>query len=271
MLILRNIKIEKIVQMSASKKPILSVLIITLNEERHIKSLLENIDFADEIIVIDSFSTDKTVEIIKQFNDVKLIQNQFINYTSQRNFAIDQAKNNWILFIDADEIVTPELKAEILATIQDKDAANAYLIHRTFMFKNKKLQFSGWQTDKIFRLFKKSDCRYNEDRIVHEKLIVNGKIATLKHKIIHFSYTSFEDYKLKMYNYGVLKAQEKIKKGQKQSYLKMVFHPLYTFLYQFLIRLGFLDGFRGITICYLNAYSVFIRYKELRRISASKI
>ncbi|TAF68753.1 MAG: glycosyltransferase family 2 protein [Flavobacterium sp.] len=257
--------------MSADEKQTLSVLIITLNEERYIKSLLENIDFADEIIVIDSYSTDKTVEIIKSFTNVKLIQNQFINYTSQRNFALDQAKNDWILFIDADEVITSNLKVEILATINNEDAASAYLIYRTFMFKNKKLNFSGWQTDKIFRLFKKSDCRYNENRIVHEKLIVNGEIGTLKHKIIHFSYTSYKDYKLKMNNYGILKAQEKIKKQQKQTRLLLFLHPIYTFLYQYIIRLGFLDGTRGVIICYLNAHSIFIRYKEIIRIYASKI
>jgi len=257
--------------MSADEMQKLSVLIITLNEERYIKSLLEDIDFADEIIVIDSYSTDKTVEIINTFTNVKLIQNQFINYTSQRNFALDQAKNDWILFIDADEIITPKLKVEILSTINNKDAASAYLIYRTFMFKNKKLNFSGWQTDKIFRLFNKSACRYNEDRMVHEKLIVKGKIAVLKNKIIHFSYISYQEYKLKMKKYGILKANEKIKNGQKPVPLLQFFHPIYTFLYQYLIRLGFLDGIRGIIICYLNAYSIFIRYKEIRRINASRI
>lgn len=257
--------------MSADEMQKLSVLIITLNEERYIKSLLENIDFADEIIVIDSFSKDKTVEIIKSFNNVKLIQNQFINFTSQRNFALDHAKNDWILFIDADEIITPKLKVEILSTINNKDAASAYLIYRTFMFKNKKLNFSGWQTDKIFRLFNKSACRYNEDRMVHEKLIVKGKIAVLKNKIIHFSYISYQEYKLKMKKYGILKANEKIKNGQKPVQLLLFFHPIYTFLYQYLIRLGFLDGIRGVIICYLNAYSIFIRYKEIRRINVSRI
>jgi glycosyltransferase involved in cell wall biosynthesis len=257
--------------MSADEKQKLSVLIITLNEERYIKSLLEDIDFADEIIVIDSYSTDKTVEIIKSFTNVKLIQNQFINYTSQRNFALDHAKNDWILFIDADEIITPKLKVEILSTINNKDAASAYLIYRIFMFKNKKLNFSGWQTDKIFRLFNKSACRYNEDRMVHEKLIVKGKIAVLKNKIIHFSYISYQEYKLKMKKYGILKANEKIKKGQNPAKLLLFLHPIYTFLYQYIIRLGFLDGIRGVIICYLNAYSIFIRYKEIRRINASRI
>jgi glycosyltransferase involved in cell wall biosynthesis len=257
--------------MSSSEKQKLSVLIITLNEELHIKSLLSDIDFADEIIVVDSYSTDQTVNIIQSFENTKVIQNPFVNYTAQRNFAINQAQNSWVLFIDADERLSPNLKSEIIATINKKNAASAYLIYRTFMFKNKKLHFSGWQTDKIFRLFNKTNCRYDEDRMVHEKLVVTGPIATLKNKITHFSYTSYEDYKSKMYRYGVLKANEKQKKGQKSSYLLMIFHPVYTFLYQFLIRLGFLDGLKGITICYLNAYSIFIRYKELSRLTSSKI
>ena len=257
--------------MNTTERQKLSVLIITLNEEQHIKSLLEDIDFADEIIVVDSYSTDKTLPIIASFPNVKVIQNQFINYTLQRNFAIDQAQNSWILFIDADERLTPALKAEIKETINQKNPASAYLIYRIFMFKNKKLHFSGWQTDKIFRLFNKTYCRYNQDRMVHEKLIVEGDISTLKNKIIHFSYTSYTDYKAKMHAYGLLKASEKQKKGQQPSPLLMIFHPVYTFLYQFLIRLGFLDGIKGITICYLNAYSVFARYKELKRLTSSRI
>ncbi|GAA3770169.1 glycosyltransferase family 2 protein [Flavobacterium ginsengiterrae] len=257
--------------MNTIDKQKLSVLIITFNEERYIKSLLEDIDFADEIIVVDSYSTDSTAEIVKTFANVNLIEKSFVDYTSQRNFAIDQARNNWILFIDADERLTPELKSEIISTIHRKDNVSAYLIYRIFMFKNRKLRFSGWQTDKIFRLFNKTNCRYTEDRMVHEKLIVNGETAVLKNKIIHFSYTSFQEYKLKMYKYGVLKANEKIKKGRKPARLLLYFHPLYTFLYQYLIRLGFLDGTKGITICYLNAYSIYIRYKEFFRITSSRI
>ena len=257
--------------MNTNEKQKLSVLIITFNEEIHIKSLLHNIDFADEIIVVDSFSTDKTVEIITSFKDVQLIHHPFVNYTLQRNFALDQAKNEWVLFIDADERLTPDLKNEVLFTINNNNTASAYLIYRTFMFKNLKLHFSGWQTDKIFRLFNRINCRYTEDRMVHEKLIVKGSVATLKNKLIHFSYINYKDYKSKMYNYGILKANEKIKKGQKSSALLMIFHPVYTFFYHFFIRLGFLDGAKGITICYLNAYSIFIRYKELQRITSSRI
>ena len=255
--------------MSASKKPNLSVLIITLNEERHIKSLLENIDFADEIIVIDSFSKDKTVEIINTFTNVKLIQNQFINYTSQRNFALDQAKNDWILFIDADEKLTPNLKSEILKTIEDNNSVNAYLIHRTFMFKNKKLHFSGWQTDKIFRLFKKEKAQYPLQKIVHEKLVVNGTTGKLKNKLIHFSYKDYSSYKQKMVYYGKLKAIEEFNKGTKPSFFHFYIRPLYQFVYQYIIRLGIFDGKKGIIICFLNAYSVYIRFQELKKLRSN--
>ncbi|MXO05672.1 glycosyltransferase family 2 protein [Flavobacterium sp. HBTb2-11-1] len=254
-----------------NEKQKLSVLIITLNEEQHIKLLLEDIDFADEIIVIDSYSTDKTVSIVESFKNVKLIQHRFVDYTSQRNFALDQAKNSWVLFIDADERLTSGLKSEIVTAINSENAISAYFIYRIFMFKDSRLNFSGWQTDKIFRLLDKSKCRYNEERTVHEKLIVNGPIDSLKHKIIHFSYSSYEDYKSKMHHYGILKANEKLVKGIKPYFLLHLLHPLYTFLYQFIIRFGFLDGKKGVIICYLNAYSVYIRYNELRRITSSRI
>ncbi|WP_289658042.1 glycosyltransferase family 2 protein [Flavobacterium panacagri] len=254
-----------------SSKQKLSALIITLNEELHIKSLLENLDFADEIIVVDSFSNDKTVAIVNSFKNVILIQNKFENFTTQRNFALQQASYNWVLFIDADERVTPELKSEIISILQNPKSASAYLTYRIFKFKNKNLLFSGWQTDKIFRLFDKSKCSYVEEKLVHEKLLVNGTIEKTKNKIIHYSYKNYHDYKLKMINYGTLKAIEKFKKGQKSTFLMPFLHPSYKFLYQFIIRLGFLDGIKGIIICYLNAYSVYIRYIKLKELTSSKI
>lgn len=256
--------------MSDNLQEKLSVLIITFNEELHIKSLLEDIDFADEIIVVDSFSTDRTIDIIKSFEHVRCIQHHFSDYTSQRNFTLEQAKNDWVLFIDADERVTPALKREIIKSINSPGLVAAYFMYRTFMFKDKKLRFSGWQTDKIYRLFNKTKCRYNEEKLVHEKLIVEGETGILQNKLIHYSFKSFQDYKQKMYNYGVLKANERLQKGQQASLFLLIFHPVYTFLYQFVIRLGFLDGIKGITICYLNAYSTFIRYKELKKLTSSR-
>ena len=248
----------------------LSALIITYNEESHINEVIADLDFVDEIIIVDSFSTDNTPTLVNISDKARLIQNKFVDYTSQRNFAIDCAKNPWILFIDADERFTQELKEEVIETIQQKDASSAYLFYRTFMFENKKLNFSGWQTDKIFRLFQKDKARYTTIRLVHEKLNVDGDIGKLKNKLIHFSYNNYESYKGKMVSYGKFKAQEAFLKGIKPSVFHSYLHPSYKFLYQYIVRLGFLDGRRGITICYLNALSVAVRYRELKKIRAEK-
>lgn len=241
-------------------------LIITYNEEKHIKSVLENIEFVDEIIVVDSYSNDQTIEIIKSFPKVKLYQRKFDDFTSQRNYALSLASNDWILFIDADERVTAELKKEIINTTTLETDISAYYFYRKFMYKNKPLHFSGWQTDKNFRLFKKSKCSYINERLVHETLQVNGKIGILQNKLIHYSFDEFSKYKSKMISYGKLRAKELYLKGKKYNLLIHIFKPLYKFLYDYIIRLGFLDGKKGIVICYLNALSVYSRYPELKRL-----
>lgn len=267
-----NLKLNKIPK-SLSIKPIrlpLSALIITFNEQKHIQEVIEDIDFADEIIVIDSYSTDKTVELVKKFPKVKLIQNTFVDYSSQRNFAIECAQNPWVLFIDADERFTDELKEEVIETVQKPNPSSAYLFYRIFMFENTKLNFSGWQTDKIYRLFQKDKAKYVTERLVHEKLTVNGKTEKLKNKLIHFSYSDYDSYKEKMLNYGKLKAKEEFAKGVRPNFYHFYLRPTYKFLYQFTVRLGFLDGKRGVIICYLNALSVAVRYQELKKIRAEK-
>ncbi len=248
----------------------LSALIITYNEEKHIAEVIDDLDFADEIIVVDSFSTDQTPQLVKASGKAQLIEHAFLNYTDQRNFAIGAAKNQWILFLDADERFTPSLKDEVIDTIQQPDAKDAYLFYRKFMFQDKELHYSGWQTDKIFRLFKKDKAHYTTERLVHEKLTVDGEIGKLKNKLIHFSYTDFESYKKKMESYGKFKAREAFLKGVRPNFLNVYLHPAYKFLYTFLVRRGFLDGKKGWIICYLNAYSVAVRYRELKKMTAEK-
>jgi glycosyltransferase involved in cell wall biosynthesis len=248
------------------EKQLLSALLITYNEESNIKEALLNLSFADEIIVVDSFSTDQTVAIASSFKNVKVFQHTFDNFALQRNYALSLASNQWILFIDADERITPKLQQEINAIINETDSYPAYFMYRNFIFENKKLRFSGWQTDKIIRLFKKENAIYNIEKIVHEKLIVNGKIGKLKHKLIHHSYSNYEDYKQKMIFYGKLKAQEELLKKTNPNFFHFYIRPLYQFLNQYLLRFGFLDGKKGIIICYLNAMSVAIRFQELKKI-----
>lgn len=252
--------------MPLSQKAKISVLIITLNEESHMRELLSDLEFADEVIVVDSYSQDNTEEIASSFPYVRFIEHPFQNFTSQRNFAIDEARNNWILFIDADERLTQELKQEILETVERDEPLNAYLFYRKFFFKRKVLHFSGWQTDRIFRLFRKDKARYTAKRLVHEKLDVDGRVGVFKNKLIHFSYADYESYKGKMLTYGRLKAREKFQSGFRPTFLHKHGHALYNFLYQYLVRLGILDGQKGIVICYLNALSVRERYKELEKL-----
>ncbi len=251
-------------------KPKITGLIITLNEELNIGEVIKNIDFVDEIIVLDSYSRDRTVDIAKSFDGVRVYQNKFENFTDQRNLALDYANHNWILFLDADERLTPELRKEILNTVKDKDTAEAYYFFRKFMFKDKPLHFSGWQTDKNIRLFKKDAARYSKERLVHEILRVKGRTRTMKHKLIHYSYINYDSYKLKMINYAKLKAKELYMKDVKPNFFHFYIKPAYKFLYTFLIRLGILDGKRGFIICYLNALSVYYRYPFLKELYKSK-
>lgn len=243
-------------------------MVITYNEEQNIKNILDDFAFADEIIVVDSFSTDKTFEIASSFKNVKVVQRSFDNFASQRNYALSLASNSWILFLDADERLTPELQQEISFIINQENSVSAYFIRRNFMFENKKLRFSGWQTDKIIRLFRKENAIYNLKKIVHEKLIIQGKTGKLKNKLIHHSYSNYHDYKQKMIFYGQLKAQEEVLKETSPNFFHFYIRPAYQFLNQYLVRFGFLDGKKGIIICYLNALSVAVRFQELKKIKA---
>jgi glycosyltransferase involved in cell wall biosynthesis len=248
------------------EKQLLTALVITFNEEQNIKNVLDNLAFADEIIIVDSFSSDKTFEIASSYQNVKVVQHTFDNFASQRNYALSLASNSWILFIDADERLTPELQQEVRTVINQKNSAAAYYMGRNFIFENKKLHFSGWQTDKIIRLFRKEKATYNRKKIVHEKLIVDGKIGKLKNKLIHYSYSNYEDYKQKMIFYGQLKAQEELVKKTNPNFFHFYIRPAYQFLNQYVVRFGFLDGKKGIIICYLNALSVAVRFQELKKI-----
>nr|WP_315198787.1 glycosyltransferase family 9 protein [uncultured Flavobacterium sp.] len=259
---------KKSLQICNTKRPSLTALIITYNEERNIKEAIENISFADEIIVVDSFSSDQTISIAKSFKLVKTIQHPFENFALQRNFAISQATNPWILFIDADERLTPKLQQEIIQTIQKRDAYSAYYMSRSFMFKNSKLLFSSWQTDKIIRLFQNNKACYSEQKIVHEKLLVTGKIGKLKNKLTHYSYNDYSSYKQKMILYGQLKAKEASSVGINPTVFHIYIRPIYQFIYQYFIRLGILDGKKGLIICYLNSLSVYVRFQKLKNLKS---
>ncbi len=242
----------------------ISGLVITLNEELNIQSIINNLDFVDEIIIIDSYSTDRTVEIVKTNKKARLVQNAFENYSAQRILALSYASFPWILFLDADERIPEPLKQEIISTVNSEKANDAYFFKRKFMFNNSPLEFSGWQTDKNIRLFKKEKASYITNRLVHEKLKIDGSIGKLNNKLIHYSYRDYNSYKTKMINYGKLKALELFSKNFKPNFFHYYIKPAYKFIHSYIIRFGFLDGKKGLIISYLNAYSIYVRFKELK-------
>lgn len=250
--------------------PKISALLITYNESHNIREFLAHLHFVDEIIVVDSFSTDGTAELIKEFPKVTLIQRKFKNYTDQKSFALSQANNDWVLFLDADERLTPKLKKEIINAVSLDNQTAAYYFYRKFMFKDRILHFSGSQNDKNYRLFRKSRVHFNTDRIVHETLVVDGKSKVLKHPLIHYCYRTYEEYKGKMIKYGQMKAVDELKKNYRPNIYHFMIKPAYKFIYNFVIRLGFLDGKKGAIISYLSALGVSERYKELKKLQNEK-
>lgn len=244
----------------------ISALIITYNEIGYIERCIESISFADEIIVVDSYSTDGTYEFLSAHPEVKVIQNPFANFTAQKTFALKQASNDWVLFVDADEVVSDDLRNEIEETVTSDSENVAYWFYRQFMFENKKLHFSGWQTDKNYRLFRKSKAQFSDKKIVHETLDVRGKSGILRNKLTHYCYKNFEDYKSKMLTYGRMKAMEDFYREKKFNHLFFVLKPAWKFFNHYILRLGILDGKKGITICYLNALCDRERFRELKRL-----
>lgn len=240
--------------------PKITALAITLNEEQNIERYIKSLNFADEIIIVDSFSTDKTVEIAKNLN-VKVIQNKFVDFSSQRNFAIEQASNDWILFFDLDEYVTDELQKEILENISKPNDKVAFFVKRQFNFLGKKINFSGWQNDKAARVFNKNFCTF--DGLVHESLKIEGQSGKLKHKLNHESYNTFDSYNAKLNLYSKLQAEKLYAKKLKPNAYHFIFRPFYRFSWQYIYRLGFLDGKEGFVLAYVHGFAVYKRYLQL--------
>lgn len=242
----------------------ISGLIITFNEEKNIREVLECFDFCDEIIVVDSFSTDKTLEIASEFPKVKIIQNKFEDFTKQRNLALDAASNDWVLFLDGDERITPELREEIIETVQNPKAEDAYYFYRTFFVGSVKINYSGTQNDKNFRLFRKSKAHYSKNKKVHETLEVNGTTGILRHRLLHYSFENYENFKIKMLYYGKLKGQELKSKGKKYSVIVQWSKVIFKFLKTYILKLGMLDGINGLKISYLQSLYVYETYRTLK-------
>lgn len=239
----------------------LTVLIPTYNEARNLPDCLKSVAWADEIFVVDSFSSDATVEIAKQAG-ARVVQHEYLNSAAQKNWAIPQAKHEWVLIVDADERVTPQLAEEIKALMAAGAKHAAYSIFRRTFFFDIEIKRCGWDSDSVIRLFDRSRARY-PDQEVHANMLVDGPIGTLAHKLDHYTYRTFDEYFEKFRRYTTWSANDQWKRGKRASFGKILFRPLGRFLKMYVLRRGFLDGVPGLIVCCLAAISVFTRYAKL--------
>lgn len=239
----------------------ITAIIPTLNEAIHIEEAIKSVCFADEIIVIDSFSTDDTTAIAQKLG-VKIIQREFDDFSSQKNFAIAQAKHDWIFIIDADEKITSELRQELNTLFEQKPTKEAYWFYRINYFMGRQIRFSGWKNDKVIRFFNKKKCKYN-GKLVHEEIDVNGETGFIKSKLIHYPYKYFDHYVNKLNKYAWLQAKMLLQENESANAFHFVIKPLFRFINHYILKLGFLDGYPGFVIAVLQSYGVFTRYVKL--------
>lgn len=241
----------------------ISVIIITKNEEANIEDCLTSVAWADEIIVVDSESSDRTVELAKKFTS-NVFTRKWSGYSDQKSYALSLAKNEFVLSIDADERITDELKKEIITT--DLSGFDGYLIKRDNYFLGKKIYGCGWNKDYQLRIFRSSKTKLT-DRKVHEKFIVDGNISRLKNVMIHYSYTNFEDAFNKINYYSTLSAEEKFKRKKVNGFTIIAF-PAIAFFQFFILKRGFIDGIYGVFVSLLHTLTktmMYLKIWELRK------
>lgn len=239
----------------------LSVIIITRNEAANIAACLESVDFAQEWIVVDSGSTDDTCAIARDFGARVVSTEDWPGFGPQKNRALDLATQDWVLSIDADERVTPELRKEILA-VMAQPAADAYRIARMSNFCGRWIRHSGWWPDYVLRLFRRGTARFN-DVPVHESVQAPGPVLTLKAHFLHYPYPDLESLISKANQYSTAGAAMRHAQGRTTGVLGMVGRSVWTFVRIYILRRGFLDGKEGFILAAVAAAGSFFRYAKL--------
>lgn len=244
----------------------ISVVIITLNEEKNIRRCLESVSgIADEIVIVDSASIDNTIDIAKEYS-AKIVIQPFLGYGKQKNFAIKQASHNWILSLDADEALSITLRNSI-EKVKENAPYNSYSFSRLTNYCGKWIKHCGWYPDKKIRLFKKNAGAWKEDKI-HEKWELHNtadEVGALKGDLLHYSFYTISDHLKQIEKFTEIAAKESVEKGKKASLFKIWAGPKWTFFTQYVIRLGFLDGYYGYLVCKYSAYATLVKYTKIRQ------
>lgn len=237
----------------------ITALVITFNEEKNISDCLNSLKWVDELIVIDSFSSDNTVNLAGEYTD-KVIQRKWEGFSSQRKFSLDQAANEWILILDADERITDELKNSILKIVETDSIFSGFKIARRNYFLGKWIKNAFWYPDYQMRFFKKSKARM-EDKLIHEGFEIEGETGIIDGDIIHYSYQSLDDAISKINKYSSLTAEQKA--DRKVGTLDIILRPASAFVTDFFSRKGYKDGFYGFLVSWMNSMTTLMTYSKI--------
>jgi glycosyltransferase involved in cell wall biosynthesis len=244
-------------------RPKVSGLVTCFNEEHNIGDCIESLQWCDEIIVVDSFSTDRTPEIVRSFDKVRFFQRTYYGAGAQKNWALRHVRFPWVFLLDSDERCTPELRDEIEELLAGNPRHLAYTINRNVYFLGKRIKFSGWQRDRVSRLFK-TGTAYYENRRVHSLLHTTGEAPILNHPMEHHMVDlSFDEYAFRLTKYGYWGAAQGWRDGDRPGALAVALRPLWRFVRTYIVQLGILDGARGLVFCALQAFSAYMKYSIL--------
>ncbi len=240
----------------------ISACIITFNNERTVEKALKSVvPWVKEIIVVDSFSTDTTPDIVKRYTD-RFEQREWPGFRDQYNYCISRASNDWVIFVDADEEVSRELSQEIEARlIQDRGMYDGYIAHRRTFYLGRWIMHGGWVPDYEIRVFRKSKGRFEGG--LHAKVKVEGKVGELSNFYYHYNYRDIADQVSTINTYSEQAAMDMRKRGRRFSWLDLMFRPVFRFLKEYIIKRGFMDGLPGLVIAVSTMYYVFVKYAKL--------
>ncbi|MDZ4056515.1 MAG: glycosyltransferase family 2 protein [Polynucleobacter sp.] len=228
--------------------PTLSVILITRNEEANLRDCLTSLGgLAQQVVVVDTASTDRTIEIATEWGATLSQPADWPGFGPQKNRALDLATGEWVLSLDADERLTPELRSEIAAVLANPEKATCFAIPRLSWYCGRFIRHSGWSPDYVDRLFKRGTARFSDD-LVHERLIASGPVAKLASPMLHYSFMDFSQVLQKIDRYSSASAQQAFARGKRGSVGKAVLHGLWAFIRTYFIRAGFLDGSQGLAL-----------------------
>jgi glycosyltransferase involved in cell wall biosynthesis len=243
-------------------RPRLSAIVTTFNEEVHIAGCIESLLWCDEILVVDSFSTDRTPEIVRGFEKVRFYQRTYYGSASQKNWAMDQVANEWILIFDADERCTPALQKEIEALLAAGPTHEAYTIKRRVYFLDQVIRFSGWQHDRVVRLVRNGSARY-PNRRVHADMITRGPAPVLRSPMDHYMADSLDEYVRRIEKYSFWGAAQNWKEKRRAGFAEVFGRSIWRFFRTYIFQFGILDGMHGLVFCMLQAYGTYLKWALL--------